>query len=134
MPPVHLDHRVGGSQPRQPEEIHTSREGHLRKMLGENGLCCSRNPRKIWLGLEVRRHERGLLLDILALCDMFSCLKVQLYSLSFVPSSPCLFFLNSVHSFSSPNSSDRKSLAFSWYLKILHVINANRAATSKGSM
>lgn len=27
MPPVHLDHAVGGSQPRQPKEIHTSREG-----------------------------------------------------------------------------------------------------------
>lgn len=90
-------------------------------------------PEKIWLGLKVRRHERGLLLDILALCDMFSCLKAQLYSLSFVPSSPCLFFLNSVHSCSSTNSSD-KSLAFSWYLKILHFINANCAATPKGSM
>lgn len=43
MPPLHLDNAVGGSQPRQPKEIHTSREGqssrHLRKMLGENGLC-----------------------------------------------------------------------------------------------
>lgn len=106
----------------------------LGRCLERTGCAAPGTRGRFSLGWEVRRHKRGLLLDILALCDMFSCLKAQLYSLPSISSSPCLFFLNSVHSFSSANSSDRKSLAFSWYLKILHFINANCAATPKDSM
>lgn len=109
-------------------------QGRTKLCLERTGCAAPGIQGRSSLGWEVRRHERGLLLDILALCDIFSSLKAQLYSLLSVPSSPCLFFLNSVHSFSSANSSDRKSLAFSWYLKILHFINANCAATPKGSM
>lgn len=56
MPPVHLDNAVGGSQPRQPTEIHTSREGqssrHLRKMLGKNGAVLLQEPEEdlAWAG------------------------------------------------------------------------------------